>query len=58
VATGHHRNGILLAPSTAKAIETLVLDGAMQGPAASFTLARFARANRNVRREQLQETRG
>ena len=50
IATGHHRNGILLAPSTAKAISDLVLDGAMQGPAASFTLARFGRA------KQLQET--
>jgi glycine oxidase len=41
VATGHHRNGILLAPATAEAIADLVLDGAMRGAAAHFTAARF-----------------
>ncbi|HVV94262.1 MAG TPA: glycine oxidase ThiO [Hyphomicrobiales bacterium] len=46
VATGHHRNGILLAPVTAQAIADLVLDGAMRGPAAHFTAARFAPAPR------------
>jgi glycine oxidase len=42
VATGHHRNGILLTPVTAKAIEDLVTGGAMRGAATGFTAARFA----------------
>ena len=33
LATGHHRNGILLAPVTATAIEELVTAGAMSGAA-------------------------
>jgi glycine oxidase len=41
VATGHHRNGILLAPVTARAIEELVTSGAMTGAATVFGLARF-----------------
>lgn len=40
-ATGHHRNGFLLAPVTARAIETLVLDGQITGAAAGFGLGRF-----------------
>lgn len=43
-ATGHHRNGILLAPVTAQAIADLVQGGAMRGAAARFTAARFVRA--------------
>ncbi len=42
VATGHHRNGYLLAPVTAAAIEQLVTDGRITGPAAHFGAARFA----------------
>jgi len=42
LATGHHRNGILLAPVTAQAIHDLVVAGAMTGAAARFGLARFA----------------
>ncbi len=41
VATGHHRNGILLAPVTARAISDLILKGRMDGPETSFTLQRF-----------------
>lgn len=42
VATGHHRNGYLLAPVTAAAIEQLTTQGRITGPAASFGAARFA----------------
>ena len=41
LAAGHHRNGYLLAPVTAQAIEDLVLDGAIHGAAAAFGLGRF-----------------
>jgi glycine oxidase len=41
-ATGHHRNGFLLAPMTAKVILELIEKGAMSGPAKSFTIDRFA----------------
>ncbi len=43
LATGHHRNGILLAPITATAIEQLITTGEMTGAAASFGLERFQR---------------
>jgi glycine oxidase len=53
LATGHHRNGILLAPVTAQAIHDLVVTGATSGAAAGFGLDRFAAgrgrgANNNV----------
>lgn len=41
LAAGHHRNGYLLAPVTARAIEDLVVDGAIRGAAAGFALDRF-----------------
>ena len=41
-ATGHHRNGIVLAPITAEAIARLVLDGTMDPVIAPFGLDRFA----------------
>jgi glycine oxidase len=41
VATGHHRNGYLLAPVTASAIEALVADGRMPDVAQPFGLDRF-----------------
>ena len=41
IATGHHRNGILLAPVTAAALEELVTAGAMTGVAPLFGLDRF-----------------
>ena len=40
VATGHHRNGILLAPATAEALAHLILEGALPEVARPFTLAR------------------
>ena len=41
LAAGHHRNGYLLAPVTARAIEDLVVEGAISGAAAAFALDRF-----------------
>jgi glycine oxidase len=41
-ATGHHRNGILLAPVTADAIARLVLDGTVQPAIRPFGVERFA----------------
>jgi len=43
-ATGHHRNGILLAPVTADAIARLVLDGTIEPEIRSFGVERFAPA--------------
>jgi len=43
LATGHHRNGILLAPITAEAIAGLVLRGETLAEARGFGLDRFAR---------------
>jgi glycine oxidase len=41
LATGHHRNGVLLAPITADAITQLLLDGTLPTEAAPFTIERF-----------------
>ena len=43
VATGHHRNGVLLAPVTARAVAELVLRGQVSGAAAAFGIERFDR---------------
>lgn len=43
VATGHHRNGYLLAPVTADAVAELVTRGALPDIAKPFTRARFHR---------------
>ncbi|MCJ2126126.1 glycine oxidase ThiO [Methylobacterium sp. J-077] len=43
VATGHHRNGYLLAPVTADAVAALVMHGALPEIAKPFTRARFDR---------------
>jgi glycine oxidase len=40
-ATGHHRNGILLAPVTADAVARLVLDGVVDPAIAPFAADRF-----------------
>ena len=50
LATGHHRNGYLLAPATALAIEALITDGALPVLARPFGLDRFgpAAARRQV----------
>jgi glycine oxidase len=42
LATGHHRNGILLTPATADAIARLVLTGETDPAIAEFGLSRFA----------------
>jgi glycine oxidase len=41
LATGHHRNGYLLAPATAFAMEALIADGALPAVAQPFRLDRF-----------------
>ena len=42
VATGHGRNGILLAPVTADAVASLVVDGVVPDVVAPFGPERFA----------------
>ncbi|TAH32728.1 MAG: glycine oxidase ThiO [Alphaproteobacteria bacterium] len=42
LATGHHRNGILLAPLTAQSIFSLIHNGQMPAEIQDFTIARFA----------------
>jgi glycine oxidase len=46
IAAGHHRNGYLLAPVTALAIEALILDGALPAVAQAFGLERFGARGR------------
>jgi glycine oxidase len=41
VATGHHRNGILLTPLTAHAVSGYVLTGRLSDAVAPFTPERF-----------------
>jgi glycine oxidase len=41
IATGHHRNGILLAPITAQSISAYILTGRMPQSAESFDPGRF-----------------
>lgn len=42
-ATGHHRNGYLLAPATADAVADLIATGDLPAVARTFALSRFAR---------------
>jgi glycine oxidase len=42
VATGHYRNGILLAPVTARIVAELLRSGTLPELAASFTPERFS----------------
>jgi glycine oxidase len=51
LATGHHRNGILLAPITAEAIAKLVLTGQTDDAIAPFGLARFHDGRKNTLEE-------
>jgi glycine oxidase len=44
VATGHYRNGVLLAPTTADAIVTVLHGGELPEPARPFAADRFTRA--------------
>jgi glycine oxidase len=41
LATGHHRNGVLLTPITADAVAELLVSGELPGVAAPFTVDRF-----------------
>lgn len=45
LATGHHRNGILLAPLTAEAVAAEILSGERVEEIAPFSLSRFRKAN-------------
>jgi glycine oxidase len=44
IATGHYRNGILLAPTTADGIAQLLTSGALAPEFERFDPCRFARA--------------
>lgn len=46
MATGHHRNGILLTPITANAISRYILEGIVDPAIEPFTLDRFAKSRR------------
>ena len=46
LATGHHRNGILLAPVTADAVAALIVDDRLPDEVAPFVPERFAQAAR------------
>jgi glycine oxidase len=48
LATGHHRNGILLAPLTAKLMTELVVTGVTDPVIEAFSLARFASASKGT----------
>ncbi len=48
LATGHHRNGILLAPMTAEVVSRAILEEALPEEAEAFTLARFAAKERKT----------
>jgi glycine oxidase len=52
IATGHHRNGYLLAPATAHAIAALITEGTMPQAARGFAIARFAAATSAWRRSE------
>jgi glycine oxidase len=43
LATGHHRNGVLLTPVTGDAVAALLAGGDLPGVAAPFTIDRFRR---------------
>jgi glycine oxidase len=45
LATGHHRNGVLLAPITAEAVTTLLVEGKLPREVEPFTIDRFAVAS-------------
>jgi glycine oxidase len=43
-ATGHYRNGILLAPLTGALVAEMIMSGTTPAPLAPFSPARFRRA--------------
>lgn len=49
IATGHHRNGILLLPITVEAMTRLILDGQTMPQIAAFGSDRFSHPNSNSR---------
>ncbi|WP_405580492.1 glycine oxidase ThiO [Streptomyces sp. NBC_01190] len=48
LATGHHRNGVLLTPVTGDALADLLTSGELPDYAAPFTAARFVRQEQSV----------
>jgi glycine oxidase len=48
IATGHHRNGILLTPLTAEAVSTFILKGHLPGAVRPFTPERFIGSERRL----------
>jgi len=48
MATGHHRNGILLTPVTAQSISAYVLTGRLPESVQPFTPERFLKARRHA----------
>jgi glycine oxidase len=46
LATGHHRNGILLTPVTAEAVSRFILEGVVDETIRAFGIDRFAVAAR------------
>jgi glycine oxidase len=48
VASGHYRNGVLLAPYTARLVADLLLGKSLPPEAAAFDPARFARSARSA----------
>jgi glycine oxidase len=47
VATGHYRNGILLAPATSKALKRVILSGAPDEAIARFSPSRFSQTEKS-----------
>jgi glycine oxidase len=48
IATGHHRNGILLTPVSAAVVSTYILTGTLPEIARPFSPERFAAGDRRV----------
>jgi thiazole synthase len=48
LATGHHRNGILLAPITAALLANLILEGKADPLLSHFSWQRFTQSNQNI----------
>jgi len=58
MATGHHRNGILLTPITADAVSRYILEGIVDPAIEPFTLDRFAKSRRKRARPASDRTLG
>jgi glycine oxidase len=55
VATGHHRNGVLLAPLTIDAVSAFMLDGTVTPSIEGFGIGRFASGPRAAANAGIQE---